>query len=442
MSLDTSSVPELSGQQRRCHLLLMLYAPTRKVQLETISQLNRVDLPTTRQDIAEVASEIQRFHHLDLTITPANQCHIEGTTLNQRLCLLHWLRRGLRISPDFVEQTLSVWLQEALTPLQYGELLGDQPALLSLINDCEAMLQRSFSERDKRFLLIFLQYCLWQHHCQQHPRFAPHQQHWLQQKSEHQAARHLTLALKKHFGVTLNSPEQNFLTLMFTLIKTHSYDSSNSQEDLRLMNEIEQLVARFQDLSGMTFSSKEGIVGQLFAHLAPAIERCHFNIGIDNLLLEEVVRMYPRLVRTTHEALSDFEIAYGITLSQEETGLVAICFGAWLMQGNSLQEKQVLLLTHNDSALEQAVEQQVREATLLPLNIKYQRLDEFERDGPEAGIELIVTPYPVKNAQSHLSVIHIALPLQKAQRKEIRVMLEKTDQSINTPEAEPGDARK
>lgn len=42
MSLDTSPVPELSGQQRRCHLLLMLYAPVPAVQLETISQINGV----------------------------------------------------------------------------------------------------------------------------------------------------------------------------------------------------------------------------------------------------------------------------------------------------------------------------------------------------------------------------------------------------------------
>src|SRR5471030_2133256 len=75
MSLDTHPVPELSGQQRRCHVLLMLYAPLPAVQLETISQINGTDLPTTRQDIAEVNREIQRLHHLDILAfvkTPAS----------------------------------------------------------------------------------------------------------------------------------------------------------------------------------------------------------------------------------------------------------------------------------------------------------------------------------------------------------------------------------
>ncbi|CAI2106084.1 stationary phase inducible protein CsiE [Serratia marcescens] len=45
MSLDTSPVPALSGQQRRCHLLLMLYTPEPELQLETLSRINGVAPP-------------------------------------------------------------------------------------------------------------------------------------------------------------------------------------------------------------------------------------------------------------------------------------------------------------------------------------------------------------------------------------------------------------
>ncbi|SUI49899.1 stationary phase inducible protein CsiE [Serratia marcescens] len=41
MSLDTSPVPALSGQQRRCHLLLMLYTPEPELQLETLKPNQR-----------------------------------------------------------------------------------------------------------------------------------------------------------------------------------------------------------------------------------------------------------------------------------------------------------------------------------------------------------------------------------------------------------------
>ncbi|OQV65372.1 hypothetical protein AK51_21610 [Serratia nematodiphila DZ0503SBS1] len=115
MSLDTSPVPELSGQQRRCHLLLMLYTPEPELQLETLSRINGVAPPITRQDIAEVASEIQRFHHLEIAVDPDHGYQLRGSALDQRLCLIHWLRRALRCSPQFVESDFAPRLRLALT---------------------------------------------------------------------------------------------------------------------------------------------------------------------------------------------------------------------------------------------------------------------------------------------------------------------------------------
>ncbi|MCZ7024079.1 stationary phase inducible protein CsiE, partial [Salmonella enterica subsp. enterica] len=91
----------------------------------------------------------------------------------------------------------------------------------------------------------------------------------------------------------------------------------------------------------------------------------------------------------------------------------AITFGAWLMQGNALQEKQILLLTHNNPELEEAVEQQIREATLLPLNIKYQTLTDFYKFGAPSGVAMIVTPYATRSTDADPLVIHTQLPLAK-----------------------------
>lgn len=55
-----------------------------------------------RQDIAETRDEIQRYHRLDIVTHHDGSYRIEGTALNQRLCLLHWLRRALRLCPQFV----------------------------------------------------------------------------------------------------------------------------------------------------------------------------------------------------------------------------------------------------------------------------------------------------------------------------------------------------
>lgn len=429
MSLDTNPVPELSGQQRRCHVLLMLYAPLPAVQLETISQINGTDLPTTRQDIAEVTREIQRLYHLDILACGEHACQLQGQLLDQRLCLFNGLRRALRTSPRFIADHFTPWLRQALRPHPFADDHFCQQQLTTLIQQCTSQLGREFSERDQEFLRLYLQYCLWQNAAQHNTPFSPVtfdtlQREWLHDKPEYLAASHLFSQLQKLSAGLLAEGERDFFTLLLRLLKNHSYHSSGSHEDQRLMRQVEQVVANFQDVAGMKFSSDEGLIRQLFAHLGPAIERCHFAIGIDNLLQDEVTRMYPRLVRTTREALEDFQLEYHIVLSAEESGLVAVIFGAWLMQGNALQEKQILLLTHDNPQLEEAVEQQIREATLLPLNIKYQTLTEFQQHGAPGGVAMIVTPYATRITDADPLVIHTQLPLAKEQRKRIRSLLE------------------
>ncbi len=87
------------------------------------------------------------------------------------------------------------------------------------------------------------------------------------------------------------------------------------------------------------------------------------------------------LVRTTRAALAGFESEYGVHLSDEESGWLLVIFGAWLMQENDLHEKQIILLTGNDSEREAQIQQQLRELTLLPLNIKHMSVKAFLQTG-------------------------------------------------------------
>jgi hypothetical protein len=98
-------------------------------------------------------------------------------------------------------------------------------------------------------------------------------------------------------------------------------------------------------------------------------------------------------MRTTQAALEEFEANWQVRFSQEEVSLIAVIFGAWLMQKSDLQEKQVVLLTDDNPDLEQSLEQQLRELTLLPLNIKYLSVSTFQKEGAPKEVTLIVTLY-------------------------------------------------
>ncbi len=113
--MTTLEIPSvLSSSQRRCQVLLMLYLPDAAVTAQSIIAANGVDDAMARQDIAETRDEIQRYHRLDIVTYHDGSYRIEGSALNQRLCLLHWLRRAMRLCPQFVSHQFTPALKTAL----------------------------------------------------------------------------------------------------------------------------------------------------------------------------------------------------------------------------------------------------------------------------------------------------------------------------------------
>lgn len=160
----------LSSPQRRCQALLMLYLPGHSITAEYIGMVNNVDVSTARQDVIEAGEEVERYHRLAIA-TQADGCYrIEGTTLDLRLCLLHWLRRALRLCPHFVTQHFTPALKTQLKQLKIPRTLYDETNLQALVNRCARSLQREFECRDGQFLRLYLQYCLLQHHQGESPR--------------------------------------------------------------------------------------------------------------------------------------------------------------------------------------------------------------------------------------------------------------------------------
>ena len=101
-----------------------------------------------RQDIAETRDEIQRYHRLDIVTHHDGSYRIEGTVLNQRLCL-HAGRS--RLCPHFVSQQFTPALKTALKQQGIARPLYDDTNLRALISFCSRKLQRPFDCRDVQF---------------------------------------------------------------------------------------------------------------------------------------------------------------------------------------------------------------------------------------------------------------------------------------------------
>lgn len=104
----------LSAPQRRCQILLTLFQPGLTATTATFSELNGVDDDIASLDISETGREILRYHQLTLTTGYDGSYRVEGTVLNQRLCLFHWLRRGFRLCPSFITSRFTPALKSEL----------------------------------------------------------------------------------------------------------------------------------------------------------------------------------------------------------------------------------------------------------------------------------------------------------------------------------------
>lgn len=423
--MTTLEMPSaLSSSQRRCQVLLMLYVPGFRATLESIGEINGVDDALCRQDIDEMRMEIQRYHQLDIA-TQHDGCYLlEGSHLNQRLCLLHWLRRALRLCPHFVAQQFTPSLKIALKQLGIARTLYDDTNLRALINFCSRRLQRQFECRDTQLLQLYLQYCLLQHQLGLSPAFTVDQRKWTQSRNEYLMAQEIVRHWQRRVAQVPHADEQPFLALLFMMLRTPDPLRDAHQEDDRLRRTITRMIARFHGQTGMQFSDEQGLTDQLYIHLAQALDRSLFGIGIDNSLPEEIHRLYPRLMRTTREVLFELEAEFGLRFSEEESSLVAVIFGAWLMQESDLHEKQVVLLTGEDKACEELIEQQLRELTLLPLNIRYVTLQAFQKEGAPREAALVVTPYTTALPLFSPPLIHAVEALNAQQQEHIRAMLE------------------
>ncbi len=292
------------------------------------------------------------------------------------------------------------------------------------MNRCARALNRQFDCRDVQFLRLYLQYCLLEHHRGYSPDFNDEQQRWAQTAAEFTLAQEIVRHWQRRVGATPHVGEPFFLSLLFMMLKTPDPLRDGHPQDRRLRLAISGLIHRFQMLAGRSFSDEQGLSDQLYIHLSQALIRSVFAIGIDNTLTEEVSRLYPRLLRTTQAALSEFEEAWHVRFNEEETGLIAVIFGAWLMQKSDLHEKQVLLLTDDNPDMEAALEQQLRELTLLPLNIKYQSVERFQKEGAPKGVTLIVTPYATALPLFSPPLIHAENCFTERQQQHICAMLE------------------
>lgn len=87
-----------------------------------------------------------------------------------------------------------------------------------------------------------------------------------------------------------------------------------------------------------------------------------------------------------------------------------------------MHEKQIILLTGSNEQLEAHIEQQLRELTLLPLNVKHMPMQDFQKSAAWRNADYYTVHHAATAVFSPL--IHADLALTSHQQQQIRKILE------------------
>lgn len=93
-----------------------------------------------------------RFHALRVIFHPKQGYRLQGSAYDQRLCLLHWLRRSQRLVPNSIETIFVPRINESpagITTAHFSQQIID------VLTQAEATLQRIFSDQHRDLIQSF-----------------------------------------------------------------------------------------------------------------------------------------------------------------------------------------------------------------------------------------------------------------------------------------------
>jgi mannitol operon transcriptional antiterminator len=167
----------------------------------------------------------------------------------------------------------------------------------------------------------------------------------LSKTDEYDYARSLAASIEKEFGISVPEEEIGYLTMHLRGTKLREDDALRGYfetSDLQVASQVKALIRNVEEKTGIPLAGDSSLYTGLLAHLERAIYRLRENMRIHNPLLEDVKSDYPALFDLVSGAMQQVFIQENIP--EEETGFVAMHFGAALDRGQGDFPRSVLVI--------------------------------------------------------------------------------------------------
>lgn len=409
--------------ERRDTILLHLACRTQPAFISHLSALNYVSRNTTLDDLRTLKDRLLQ-QKLNLLIDKKQGYHIAGCDLTLRLTVQqrfqHVLKYADRQAENRILQTLSGHLQTlGLVPADVSNSIDKELSLT------EKRTGEAFSDKDKRLLHYTIMFSLVDTLRGYIPHFTAEQTHFLRGQTSCEEAACLNDGLARRLKIPVTANNTLFFSLLFSASKKVTPHQITVEADIRLMTTVKRLIQQFQALSGVYLQETRLLESRLFSHLSPAIHRCLFGMRSENPLKEDILQRYPLLFRLCRQVIASLEAEYRITLCDDELSYIVISFAAWMDRRPETAEQTILMVTEGGQSSTALLENQLRNLTILPLEIEKMSASQLQKQGPGEHIRLVVSTVALNNPlPANVGFIRTRHMLSENEKHQLRLMLE------------------
>lgn len=104
--------------------------------------------------------------------------------------------------------------------------------------------------------------------------------------------------------------------------------SSHTKDFQTILALVEQIIVRFETLSGLKFDHRNEVIKQLYTHFRPAYYRLYFKLPIVNPFSEKIKREYTELYEIVEETLKPIEALFEHKIPEEEVAFLTMHFAS------------------------------------------------------------------------------------------------------------------
>jgi len=147
--------------------------------------------------------------------------------------------------------------------------------------------------------------------------------------------------LAKAFNIALKDEEYKYIAALSGPI-IHGFEVSKINVEDDIHNFVKERIKEISLISGSNYSEDEKVIKSLSVHIKILLERVDNQIPVKNPMLSQIKKKYPIEMNYAIFLAQKIENEYGIDISEDELGYLAMHFGAFHERSNSRKKVAVL----------------------------------------------------------------------------------------------------